>query len=659
MLKLYNILPIKESVSFFNNKKGRENMTIRRTIILGFSLIIILLLVIGVMVFRLKNAEEELAHNQQLRYDSYQAADELRQSSDDLTRLARLYVVSKKDEPQQAAEYLREYNAILDIRNGNVPRPENYRRIFWDFAAVQGKNPNPDSAVQMSLTDLMKELNFTEEEFALLDESNNRSNDLVNTEVMAMNLADGKVGEAERAVMRPGESPGETAIRIMHDFNYMENKANIMQPIDEFFEKLDTRTANMVADTQAEVKLLVIIVIASIAVLIVVSLIIMATINRSVLVNIRDLSEKLSALASAGGDLTRSVGISAKNEIGDLGNSVDAFIANLRGIIGSVKLESDKANEAVDLLGGSISKMDSAISDVGATTEELSATMQETAATAESMSTSAGEVERAAESIAKRAEDGSSVARDIHDRAGALLIDFRKAREDATDMFLGMKSSLEDSLKKAEAVNQISLLSDSILEITSQTNLLALNASIEAARAGDAGRGFAVVADEIRKLAEDTNTTATRIQAVTQEVIDSVDSLAGNSNELLEFVSNTVTNDYGKMVGGAEDYEKDAINLDDLISDFSASSEELLSTVSNMNSAIQEISSATHVGAEGTTSIAMAGASLGEEAQRIVQEASDVRESLEKMGSIISVGGVILPADIFLQKKIHLQPKIL
>lgn len=93
MLKLYNILPIKESVSFFNNKKGRENMTIRRTIILGFSLIIILLLVIGVMVFRLKNAEEELAHNQQLRYDSYQAADELRQSSDDLTRLARLYVV--------------------------------------------------------------------------------------------------------------------------------------------------------------------------------------------------------------------------------------------------------------------------------------------------------------------------------------------------------------------------------------------------------------------------------------------------------------------------------------------------------------------------------------------------------------------------------------
>lgn len=617
-------------------KKGREKMKIRRTIIVGFSAIIILLLLIGGTVLKLKSVEEELAHNQQIRYDSYQAADELRQSSDDLTRLARLYVVSKKDEPQQAAEYLREYNAIVNIRSGNAPRPENYRRIFWDFAAVEGKNPYPDSDVKMSLTDLMKELNFTDEEFALLDESNNRSNDLVNTEVMAMNLADGKVGEAERAVMRPGENPGETAIRIMHDSNYMENKANIMKPINEFFGKLDTRTATMVVDAQKEVNLLVVVIIVLISVLVIVSIIIMLTIIRAVLINIKNLSEKLSELASAGGDLTRSVGISANNEIGDLGKSVDSFISNLRGIISSVKIESDKANEAVNLLGSSISKMDSAISDVGATTEELSATMEETAATAESMSTSASEVERAAESIASRAEDGSSVARDIHDRAGALLIDFRKAKDDAEDMFLGMNSSLEDSLKKSEAVNQISLLSDSILEITSQTNLLALNASIEAARAGDAGRGFAVVADEIRKLAEDTNTTATRIQAVTQEVIDSVDSLANNSNELLEFVNNTVANDYTKMVGVAEAYEKDAVNLDDLISDFSASSEELLSTVTNMNSAIQEISSATHVGAEGTTSIAMAGASLGEEAQEIVREATNVRDDLERMQAEVS-----------------------
>lgn len=63
---------------------------------------------------------------------------------------------------------------------------------------------------------------------------------------------------------------------------------------------------------------------------------------------------------------------------------------------------------------------------------------------------------------------------------------------------------MSEALERATAVDQIGILSQSILDVTAQTNLLALNASIEAARAGEAGRGFAVVASEIRKLADDS-----------------------------------------------------------------------------------------------------------------------------------------------------------
>ena len=75
-------------------------------------------------------------------------------------------------------------------------------------------------------------------------------------------------------------------------------------------------------------------------------------------------------------------------------------------------------------------------------------------------------------------------------------------------------------------MERINVLSDAILEIASQTNLLALNAAIEAAQAGDSGSGFAVVAEEIRKLAENSKETATEIQSVTQQVLESVHHLS-------------------------------------------------------------------------------------------------------------------------------------
>jgi methyl-accepting chemotaxis protein len=94
----------------------------------------------------------------QNRYDSYLLAAELRQSSDDLTRLGRTYVVT--GDPA----YEQQYMDILDIRNGKKPRPADYNRIYWDFVAATGVKPRPDTNA-VSLQDLMKRANFSAEEF--------------------------------------------------------------------------------------------------------------------------------------------------------------------------------------------------------------------------------------------------------------------------------------------------------------------------------------------------------------------------------------------------------------------------------------------------------------------------------------------------------------
>src|SRR5436853_5304725 len=112
-----------------------RHLSIRATFLGVFSLMCLSTLLLVLLNIKLDRAQEDLKQKQEIRYRSYLLADELRQSSDDLTRLARTYVVTGD------AAYEQQYNDILDIRNGKKPRPQAYYRIYWDFVAADGKKP--------------------------------------------------------------------------------------------------------------------------------------------------------------------------------------------------------------------------------------------------------------------------------------------------------------------------------------------------------------------------------------------------------------------------------------------------------------------------------------------------------------------------------------
>lgn len=107
----------------------------------------------------------------------------------------------------------------------------------------------------------------------------------------------------------------------------------------------------------------------------------------------------------------------------------------------------------------------------------------------------------------------------------------------ANEVHMEIEKSLKRALEDAKVVEQIQVLSSSIMEITAQTNLLALNASIEAARAGEAGRGFAVVAGEIGNLAVQSRQTVEKIQEVTKSVTGAVGNLTKDAEKLLDYVA--------------------------------------------------------------------------------------------------------------------------
>ncbi len=611
-------------------------MSIKKMLSIGSVIIVIAVASIIAILFMLRNIQNELIEQDEVRYLSYQAADELRQASDDLTRLARLYVVSIESEPEQAKEYLREYNAILDIKAGKMPRPINYNMIFWDLAAIEGKNPRGDTDQTIALLDIMKNLNFTDEEFALLDESSNNSLELVNTEVMAFNLADGKVGEAEKKVMKKGEKPQETAIRIMHDKNYMINKAGIMAPINQFLEKLEERCESNVVNTQEKMQRMILI--AGIWSVVLMILIIFAVIYlfKSVLKNITILRARLVELSQAGGDLTQRINVKAKNEMGQLADGVNDFIANIRDIVRGVFTATDGVNYAIESMNSQLDAINDISANVSASTEELSASMEETAAISSEIRDNSKESQAATQQIANSAEQGAKTSRDIKMKTDELNKNMTKAITYANNVFEELKEKMSVALEQSKAVDQINVLSESILQISEQTNLLALNAAIEAARAGEAGKGFAVVAEEIRTLAEQSKDTVTEIQGVTDKVTTSVGNLASNSNELLKFVSETVINDYNDMKDGTVLFNDGVLTLDNLIGDFSATSEELFATITNVNESIEQIALAADEGAKGTTEIAEGNMDLTSQLAEMIEQNEKLKQNIAEVNELIS-----------------------
>ncbi len=211
-------------------------MKIQRILPMIYGVITAGVIGVAVLSFMLKISTDRMDAYQEQRYASNLLADELRQSSDDLTRLARTYVLTGD------ARYEKMYWDVLAIRNGKKLRPDNYERIYWDLVLDDNGKPRPDTTKAVPLRELMERAGFTEAEFAKLAEAQKNSDGLVKTEEIAMNMVKGRYGDGSGNFGVKGTPDPETARTLMHDAAYHRTKASIMKPIGEFQKMLAERT---------------------------------------------------------------------------------------------------------------------------------------------------------------------------------------------------------------------------------------------------------------------------------------------------------------------------------------------------------------------------------------------------------------------------------
>ncbi|HHY28504.1 MAG TPA: methyl-accepting chemotaxis protein [Desulfitobacterium dehalogenans] len=368
------------------------------------------------------------------------------------------------------------------------------------------------------------------------------------------------------------------------------------------------------------------------AVMLLVTIVLITITANKITTPIKKSSQYLNLVAN--GDFSQEIDpkfLTRKDEIGSITNAIHDMKNSIKQLVNSIKSESTAIEEEVYAVMNNVINLNKSLEEISATTEDVAASTEETSAASEEMSATTQEIEKAVQLIAGKSQQGAASSREITRRAEDTKRNVNTAQKKATDIFMDAQVKLEKAIIEAKVVSQINLLTDAIMQITEQTNLLALNAAIEAARAGEAGRGFSVVSEEIRKLAEQSKGAVMQIQEVTTKVTSAVDNLSQSSNGLLSFMSVDVNNDYQVMLNVAEQYSEDANFVDELVADFSATTEQLLVSIQNISDAIGGVAQAANSGAIGTADIANQSAEVSIKSNEVKDQILRAKESVNKL----------------------------
>ena len=388
--------------------------------------------------------------------------------------------------------------------------------------------------------------------------------------------------------------------------------------------------ARLLAET-SEIRMLSMIITV---VAIVLSLLICMIISRQMFGTIEYIRRQLKKVAK--GDLTVHLRAARKDELGNLCESVNETVENVKNLIVKVNDVSHELTESAEHVQSSSEGLEQAsnvIKDVvdtfaeGAGKLDIGATdcmnqMDNLSGKIASVSTNAGEISKLTNVTQTSIETGIASMKELTSSA-----------ESTAEITKSVISNVEDLAVKSRSIDKII---NAINEIAEQTNLLSLNASIEAARAGQAGRGFAVVAQEIRSLADQCLEFSGQISAITNEIV-------GQTGQVVEIAreADNIVNNQSMAVSATtdsfHDIERQVDSLIAALDTITSNVDEMSDSKNRTLQAIEDIGNVSNKTAEGAESVNASVESQLSGVEALAEAANKLRGRANELTEILAV----------------------
>lgn len=302
----------------------------------------------------------------------------------------------------------------------------------------------------------------------------------------------------------------------------------------------------------------------------------------------------------------------------------EKFVATIRKTMTEMKGVDGNIREA----NASVSGIADAVSNISAVIEETAAAMDMQTENIRHINDDCGTISKASQTVARQAQEMAANSNDIVQHINTLLPQMQALKEASLGSCRAGQERLEEAIREAQCIREITSISDAISGIASQTNLLSLNASIESARAGEAGRGFAVVAEEIRKLSDETGNEINKVSSLAARLLHAVDTLTRETTDTVEKMTSDIEQAFEKLNELAGQYKGSAEYYSSISVDLGASSQELFASVHAVTASVEDINKS-----QKDVNLAIDGASR--DIQGVAADAVSMKDKVEQVSAAV------------------------